>query len=152
MTRGATDLIKTERRGGIVVDKVCERPPASRRESERTVIQSAIELKVGGMEAIVGKSRDVSTRGICFEADTPLPEKVKEAKTGAFRLLSDHDHTLFPCELVRVAGSVIIMTLLPGHEAKFVDLMRQEVVQEKGRDSGVLDLKMPDLPPEGHTV
>lgn len=116
----------------------------SRRAIERTVIRSQIELTLTGGQRILGQSRDLSPRGICFEANTP-PQGITTDQDGVFKLLSDTNTTQFPCKCVRVTGSIIILTLLPGHEANFVTLIRAEIVRDRGETTGILDTKLPNL-------
>ncbi|MEO5334463.1 MAG: hypothetical protein H7839_20805 [Magnetococcus sp. YQC-5] len=118
--------------------------PNSRRVIERTVIRSQIEFTPAGGQRIMGYSRDLSPRGVCLEANS-LPRDITVGMDGVFRLVADMEKTQFPCKCLRVTGSIIILTLLPGHEANFVTRIRAEIVRDRGEQTGILDTKPPVL-------
>ena len=116
---------------------------SSRRQAERTVIKSGVELTVGKKPPIHGQTRDISVRGICFEADT-VPVPIEADTTGRLRLSFDPQGTQFPCKVLRRSGPMVILTFMPGYEAQFVALVRREVVQNReDGTAGVLDLQPP---------
>ena len=121
-----------------------ERKP-SRRVSERVVLKSEVELELPNGATFRCQSRDVSTRGLLLEAGKPV-NGIDAGMRLVFRMLSDAEKATFPASVVRVSGPLIILTLQPGHEAAFVNLVRSEVFQGKGGSPALLDLKVPTVP------
>ncbi len=117
----------------------------SRRTAERVVLKSRVEIELPDDRVIPCLSRDVSAKGLLLEA-TVMPAGILSGMRVSFRLLSDTEKFGFPATVVRVSGHSIILTLLPGHEARFVNLVRSEVFRDQGGSAALLDMKVPDVP------
>ena len=119
----------------------------SRRVVERTVIKSQVEVTTESGQQFSGITQDISVKGLCLEATTS-PQGIKLGTGCTFSLASDAQKNSFPAKIVRIAGPMVILTLVFGHEAKFVHLIREEVMRDRGGEegSGVLDMSPPKVP------
>ena len=127
-----------------LLERVQRVETASRRGTERTVLQSQVEVMLPAGQKIFAITHDISTRALCLET-TVLLDGLEAGMDVSFRLLSDRQKTLFPGKLLRIKGAMLIVTLIPGYEAQFVGIVREEVLKERDK-GGVLSLERPDLP------
>ncbi|MBF0625973.1 MAG: hypothetical protein HQL82_14340 [Magnetococcales bacterium] len=123
----------------------CPKKGLSRRTAERIRIRSGVQLTLPGVGTLVGESLDVSNTGLCLHTDHPL-HGMKTGLSGSLQLVTDSGENRFPCMLQRLAGTLIIVTIAPAHQAAFVNLMRQTVLREREREAGFLDRNHPPLP------
>ncbi|MBF0137273.1 MAG: PilZ domain-containing protein [Magnetococcales bacterium] len=115
--------------------------PRSRRESERTLVNSTIELTLSGGEVIAGRIVDISKTGLAMESDLPEPPWARDMK-GSFILGLDPGKTRISCYMVRTAGKRGAMTVDPEVKERFVQLVRDRVL---GRNPGELISLNPEI-------
>ena len=123
--------MKTPEAQRHLVDRVRKAEAVSRRGTERTVLQSQVELTLPDGKKIFATTCDIGARAMCLRAPVVL-DGVVAGMSVTFRMLSDDKKTVFPGKLLRVRGSVLIVSLLPGHEGQFIGIVRAEVLRERG--------------------
>ncbi|MBF0371347.1 MAG: PilZ domain-containing protein [Magnetococcales bacterium] len=111
---------------------------SSRRVAERVVLKSQIEISAPGRGSVIGRTQDVSARGICLEAES-MPDELQAGMNASFRLLSDSRNTTFSCRLLRITGRNIILTIDEGQETNFISLIRDEMVKEPSKSGHLLN-------------
>ena len=111
---------------------------ASRRENERIVVQSQVEVTVDKTKKLFATTRDISARGLCLETSILL-DGLHPGMDISFRLLFDKQATSFPGRLFRISGSMLVVTLVSGYESQFIQLVRAEILRERGGEVGFLE-------------
>ncbi|MEO5363307.1 MAG: hypothetical protein H7838_06745 [Magnetococcus sp. DMHC-8] len=114
---------------------------SSRRVSERVVVRSRVAVQVlDGGPTITGVTRDLNARGICLEADQP-PTDLTSGLPVHLQLLSDPARHLFPGQLFRTSGTLLVILLDAGSETQFLTLIRGEILRDRDEGAGILHLQ-----------
>ncbi len=83
--------------------------PKDRRGYERVKVLVPCRLEVAG-ELLLGKTRDISLGGVCFEVsiNPGIPGKIR-GKAGQIRLILPAGEILSDCVVIRVSSSAVAL-------------------------------------------
>ncbi|MBF0154414.1 MAG: hypothetical protein HQL64_11800 [Magnetococcales bacterium] len=99
---------------------------ASRRGGERSVLKTAVEFVTQAGVVYRGATEDVSIVGARMTL-SQVAHGLQEGMQGTFRFARLADDAGFPCRLVRIKGSEIMLTI-HGDTARFGLLVMQEIL------------------------
>ncbi|MBF0153364.1 MAG: PilZ domain-containing protein [Magnetococcales bacterium] len=99
----------------------------SRRQTERALVSSTIELTLATGEVITGRTIDISKTGLAMESDAADPAWAKGMQ-GTFTLGLDPRKSRFTCHMVRASGKRAAMAIAAEDAERFVQLVRERVL------------------------
>ncbi len=102
--------------------------PDSRRDKKRVRITSKITLStIIGDKIINGDIVDVSVNAFCIKADK-RPVDLQADSKATFKFLADKEAREFNCQVVRVSGNTIILSIPAAQETAFSEQVRSFII------------------------